>query len=618
MERTNAQSIAFWWVTWAAAAVIMRLLSPGILEMGDGVLHYQMARHAWEHPELLLDHWGKPLFTLLASPFAQLGHWGMTLFNALCFAATCWAADRILRDGASWARWLFAPALLLSPAYGTMVLEGMTEVLFGLLCSVVVLGLYTGHAHRAVVVASFLPFARPEYVAVWPMLLVWLAWRRRWSAIPLLAVGHAVYALVGAIAWGEPFWAFTRDPYTGAADIYGSGGPWHFVQQLDLVYGWPLLVLTVLAVPAALLLHPMDPDRVTSRRTLVLMGMLPVLVILLVHSILWWQGAKGSLGLTRVLATGAPLLVLFGLWMVGRVWRLGSGGHPLAQVVGAVLAGAYTVAAAHALVAVVPLPAQAGAYQRFVDRVGDAVHQRAADHDRVIVFHPYVAHRAGLDPFDAEHTWRSWPPKGAMKGDLVVWDAHFGPNEGGVPLDRLLNDSSLNLLQVIVPDERMEVLGGHTMEAFLFTKGEGGRSSQEMVLYHWEDGADLPFAHRKDTIGCASDGSGWCFGPNEFPFEVDDLPVDVPGMLYAELVVSGTFSWSGEPKDNTELIFTEDAEDGRLSYWSMPLAEGGFTMRQRIPPRSGAVRNKLYVWNLSGVGFRLEDLQMHLIVHRRG
>lgn len=616
MERTPSSSIAFWWVIWAAAAVVMRLLSPGILEMGDGVLHYQMARHACDHPELLLDHWGKPLYTLLASPFAQLGHWGMTLFNALCFTATCWAADRMLRDAALWTRWLFAPALLLSPAYGTMVLEGMTEVLFGLLCMVTLLGLYSGHVRLAVAAAALMPFARPEYVAVWPLLLLWLAWQREWAAMPLLLLGHAIYALLGALVLGDPLWAFTHDPYTGAESIYGSGTPWHFVEQLDAVYGWPLLALAALALPAALLLRPMDPGKEKERRTLWGMAFLPALGILAVHSILWWLGAKGSLGLTRVLATAAPLLVLFALWMVGRAWRRMTGGQWLAHLLGALLAAAYGVGALFALLEVQPLPVQAGAYQRFMDNVGKAVGERASEAGRVIAFHPYVAFRAGLDPFDPQRVQRSMPTTGVQQGDLLVWDAHFGPNEGGVPLELLLRDTTLQVMEVMVPEERMEMLGGHPMEVFLFTKGTGGRTTEDVLLYRWERGTTLPYPHRKDTVPCAAGQRGWCFGANEFPFEVDDLPVDVPGMAYAELVVTGHFEWLGEPTNSTELIFTEDAAAGRISYWSMKLADGAFTLRQRLLPRGGTVRNKLYVWNLSGAGFRLHDLEIRCVVHR--
>ena len=46
---------------------------PGHPDAGDGVNHYQHARYAWQHAEVALSQWGKPVFSLLASPFSMLG-----------------------------------------------------------------------------------------------------------------------------------------------------------------------------------------------------------------------------------------------------------------------------------------------------------------------------------------------------------------------------------------------------------------------------------------------------------------------------------------------------------------------------------------------------------------
>ena len=60
-------------------------LGENILDPGDGIKHFQIAKYSWDYPSLLLHHWGKPLFTLLSSPFAQLGFNGMIFFNILLF-----------------------------------------------------------------------------------------------------------------------------------------------------------------------------------------------------------------------------------------------------------------------------------------------------------------------------------------------------------------------------------------------------------------------------------------------------------------------------------------------------------------------------------------------------
>lgn len=52
-------------------------LSPGVEGGMDSYNHYLISRFSWIHPkELLLDQWGKPLYNILASPFAQFGMMG--------------------------------------------------------------------------------------------------------------------------------------------------------------------------------------------------------------------------------------------------------------------------------------------------------------------------------------------------------------------------------------------------------------------------------------------------------------------------------------------------------------------------------------------------------------
>ena len=79
------------------ALLLLHSANEGLLEMGDGVQHYQIARFSWRHPELFLDLWGKPLFTLLASPFAQFGHTGVVVFNTVVAVISGLIGVRALR-----------------------------------------------------------------------------------------------------------------------------------------------------------------------------------------------------------------------------------------------------------------------------------------------------------------------------------------------------------------------------------------------------------------------------------------------------------------------------------------------------------------------------------------
>ena len=111
-----------------AVALAIRLWSPGIPEASDGIMHYQFARFAPQHPSLLLDLWAKPVFTIVAVPFAQMGAWGMALLNTLLFVLTCVPLMRMAEVRLIGSAWAVPVALLPAPVYLEMVVGGMTEV----------------------------------------------------------------------------------------------------------------------------------------------------------------------------------------------------------------------------------------------------------------------------------------------------------------------------------------------------------------------------------------------------------------------------------------------------------------------------------------------------------
>lgn len=620
-ERWNErQSLLLWWVACAMCAVIARLLSTGILEGGDGVQHYQIARYSWQHPILFLHHWGKPLFTLLASPFAQLGHWGMTLFNACCFIGTCWLADGILSRAGRLARWLFAPLLLLVPAYGSMVLAGMTEVLFGTLAIAVVLLFAQGRFGFALAVASFMPFSRPEHVAFIPFALLWALLHRRWRDLPWVLLGHGIYALLGAFAFKDPLWAVHHDPYTGAEGIYGHGELLHFVRESPASYGAPLLWLLAPAAVALVCLMT-KPDARGRAGLLLTVGLLPSLAVLALHSFLWWKGLKGSLGLTRVLATTAPLLALLVCWSLGTILMVGFRRAKGAWLLGLLAGASYVLWATQAFLAIRPLPAADEAYDRFITQAGKHAGGLVSGAQRLIYFHPSIAYAAGLDPFDSEQCSMGLDPAiehgGLRDGDLVAWDSHFGPNEGGTALESLLMDDGLDLVGVLAPEERMVVLGGLPFEVYLFRKGSSAQRVQQYLDY-WPDASETRIRSAKaDTVACDGLG-GICFAGSEFPLSFEGLELDTNALLLSEVRILGNLGGTLEELGELNLVFTEEDGNGKLSYWSSRLLPGPIDVSFTVPPRGCDVRNKLYLWHLQQRPVRFDSLRIEVIRLIRG
>ncbi|MBL7951427.1 MAG: DUF2029 domain-containing protein [Flavobacteriales bacterium] len=602
--RDQRPALVFWWMSLAATMVFLRLLSTGIPESGDGVMHHLIARYAWQHPHLLLDHWGKPLFTLLASPFAQLGLWGMALFNALCFVATCWTADLILKDRSSMARWLFAPMLLCMPVYGAMVFAGMTEVLFALVTMLAVLGMYRERYVQAMVFASFLPFARPEYVAIWPFLLAWVAGRGQWKALPFILTGHVVYAILGGFVFVDPFWVFTRDPYTGAASVYGQGPLLHFTDRIQHIYGAPFMWALALAIVSGFVLAL---RRGTERGVVAFFtvcALLPAFAIVVVHSVLWWKGLKGSLGLTRVLATGAPLAALFVCVMFVVPARWSSPRRWMTTVLSAVGTLAFICWAFAAFLGEHRLPMHGSPVERVAQRVGEVVRARKGEHGRIVHAPPLVALFAEIDPFDTAAVSHG---NDLRQNDLLVWDAAYGPNEGGMPLDGLLKDGGLDLVQVIVPEERWIVLGGSPMEYFLFAKRERARSvSCDRIVHHGHWSVEVKET-RCDSVVCDGPAHGsLCLATTEFPLEFRRLEWGMNDLLYAEVFLRGRTTAP------LCLVMEQNAALGRISYWTQNIAPGEFNVSFKVPPHGPEIVDKLYFINPDRKNVVLKELDIEV------
>ena len=57
-----------------------------------------------------------------------------------------------------------------------------------------------------------------------------------------------------------------------------------------------------------------------------------------------------------------------------------------------------------------------------------------------------------------------------IKDEVIIWDAHFSPNEGGQPLNRFKDNKSFTLLKVFEPAEPFIVMGGYNYEVYVFQR----------------------------------------------------------------------------------------------------------------------------------------------------
>ena len=68
-------------------------------------------------------------------------------------------------------------------------------------------------------------------------------------------------------------------------------------------------------------------------------------------------------------------------------------------------------------------------------------------------------------------------------GEIVIWDAHFGPNEGQMPLENLMNTPGFKLIHLTREHEPFIVLGGYTYEIYFFQRVPTDEAVDNHMIY---------------------------------------------------------------------------------------------------------------------------------------
>jgi hypothetical protein len=286
------------------------LFFDGTGDVGDSITHYLFAKSAPFHPELYFDHWAKPLYVLMASPFAQFGFSGIKVFNLLNTLITLYLIYKsalALNLKNSWIALLLA---MFSPLYYVLTLSGLTEPLFALF---VALGLYFSLNKRhlaAAVCISFLPYVRSEGLLILGVYLMYFVSIKHWKVIPFLLFGSFVYGVAGYFAHGSFFWVFSKIPYATLSSVYGSGDLMNFVYQLYYVVGAPVYILLGIGL-VYVFRNFFSSGLAHEVRMLVFLGFGAFFIA---HTLFWYLGIFNSMGLKRVLLGVMPYIAILGLY----------------------------------------------------------------------------------------------------------------------------------------------------------------------------------------------------------------------------------------------------------------------------------------------------------------
>lgn len=411
-------------------------------------MHYLIAKYAPAHPNLYLDHWGKPFFTLIASPFARFGIAGIIVFNLLSLSAASFLT------GLTALKLNFKYPLLtiltvsFAPFVFLIALSGLTEPFSAFILSLALYLIVSKKWITASLLISFLPFCRSEGLILMTGFAIYFLHHRKWLSFALLSTGHIIYSIVGFFAGKTIFWVLTEIPYANLASMYGSGNWSHFFIQLQYIIGIPLYFLLIVGFFAMLIHLIFRKIRFSSVEFLLIW--LPFFLFFLFHTIAWATGTFSSMGLKRVFVTVIPLIALITARGSEIIMQI-----PIPTRIKNIVAGVFLVY----IIAFPFLPNPAAFifpcdFRPHADLVLMNCVGKTEAAKNVKTFysaHPQLAIATQTDIFNRE-VWKPlYNDTGTGEliftpGSLIIWDEWFAVIEHGIPLASLKNNPNLQFI----------------------------------------------------------------------------------------------------------------------------------------------------------------------------
>jgi hypothetical protein len=583
----------------------------------DNISHFRIARYAFKHPELFLDLWGKPVYTTLSFPFSLFGFQVARVFNVLVGIAAIFLTLKVLRLNGKDENLLTAVFIAFSPMYFLLMQSCMTEILFSLVLIFSIWLFFREKYYWAAVVLSFLPYVRSEGMVIFPILSIALILYRKYWAVPFLTVGPLFYTLVGFPHFHDWLWIIHQWPYSMGDSVYGSGSLFHFMAESPKIFGEPFLFFLIMGL-IVWTLNVFKSIKLTDKSFLfwfLIVG--SFMVFFAAHSYVWWKGTGNSLGLIRVIAGVVPLAAIIATAGFNTVssWIKNT-------VVRVVFISIVVVAQIIVPFAQHHLPVRLDPTQALMLNASNYLRSLKAV-SKIYYFDPYLVHYLGIDPFDPQLTnWavgdKNQPSNDMNTNDLLVWDAHFGPNEGGVQLENLKNDPHLQFIKLFLPAESFKVLGGYDYGIYIFRKVDQKIIPEKKQILSCElnfDGVDKNHWVELDGKKVLKMDSGMEFSP---AIQVP-LTATIQVRDYMDVEATLTFILKEPVKtDNVLLILSIEVDHKSLSYNKLDLADVSGTQNSRqivfplklsanFPPEA---KLNLYVWNKEKKHLLVESLKL--------
>lgn len=434
----NKKLNLFFLVLWIFLSLVGLSFITTTFDNGDSISHYLHARYSWHHPDLLLNHWAKPFFTLITSPFAQFGIVGMKVFNIFCIALSGFITAELLRISNIKYYWLVFPMLFFANDYFLIQYSGLTEPLFAL---VLMSGFYLIAKNKwkyASIVFSILPFVRTEGFLVLPIIGIYFLNFNKTKSLIWLSFGFIAYAILGKIYLGDFLWYFNENPYDSKAFQYGHGTWTYFLEQFPYVTGVPFASICLLAFIWSVF-------NFKSLTPIMRLFMGIFFLYFTFHSYAWAMGKFNSFGMTRVLIGIMPIAAFFNIWLINKLAFKFHLNQQWVSIIVVILCTGFAFAQNPVSLSISDL--KLSPTQQLMVQVALKFKTKIQKSPVIYCGDQYLLMKTGIDP------WSGYAKKmhglktdSVQKGALVFWDSYYSPRDYGIEKTYLSSNSNYSAL----------------------------------------------------------------------------------------------------------------------------------------------------------------------------
>ena len=438
--------------------IVMLALSEGYYGGGDNLSHYKYSRYSSLHPEFLLYHWGKPVFTLIMFPFAQFGFTGVQVFNIIAGLISAYICYLIARHYNYPNAPLTIIFLCFTPIYTVIMMSGMTEILFGLFCILSVYLIIKEKYIISSIVISFSFLVRTEGIYIIPVIGLALLIRKRYKALPFLLTGFIVYSIIGYFYYRDIFWLITEMPYRGATELFGTGSILHYVNSSHRYFGNAIRYLLGIGI-ITIIIMLIRRSRESMDEALLIA--LPFLVYFAAHSLMWWSGIGNSDGNLRYMAAIAPFVSLISLKGFNILLK--------PKFISRIPWLRYSIMMVICItVIIIPfdiysIPVKLRTTQKLVSECSRWLESSVYINRKFYYYDPDFIYFLNFNPYDENISHQflyslKRPEKKIDNGSAVIWDAHYSPN-WRLPLKKLMENPYFKLVNVFIPERNFKRFG---------------------------------------------------------------------------------------------------------------------------------------------------------------